>query len=382
MGQSGQIQFQDEKLTPTRLLYYLLYVVLYTFIKRNYNSIVRQLIKLMLTALQPAITQTCKLPATTGVGYLLAIFEAHIAEGKISRDSFDLLALWPFLFEEHQLKQMNLYDSLQEVNSLQLMRLSPPHVKSRHVIICISGWRQEDEPPMDFWGTFVGYWRHAEVFYLRWTSGTAAAFYIKDHFKQGEKRDLGNLLDIYNTSRLHFFKSVNQGQLTGTMLAHYLAKSDFGKNRAVSLTGFSLGGLVTFNCMKMLKRISDHLDPSASSILHDVTLWAAAYTVELTGEYEEKREKAEACTVCNGRFNNCFSVGDHAMTAFMKVMYPGKTPVGYYAIFAKGTETEIREEDVPNCKIPENYDLSEICPGHGIYAEKCGVFLYDVKDAY
>ena len=65
------------------------------------------------------------------------------------------------------------------------MRISPSHVKSRHVIICVSGWRQEDEPPMDYWSTFVGQMKHAEIFYLRWTSGTAAAFYIANHHKEG-----------------------------------------------------------------------------------------------------------------------------------------------------------------------------------------------------
>ena len=58
------------------------------------------------------------------------------------------------------------------------------------------------------------------------------------------------------------------------------------------MVGFSLGGLVTSNTMKTLRRTADHLNPAASRILHDVTTWAAAYMVNLTGEYDEWREKS------------------------------------------------------------------------------------------
>ena len=51
--------------------------------------------------------------------------------------------------------------------------------------------------------------------------------------------------------------------LTGKLLAHYLVKSNFADNRAVTMIGFSLGAVVTFNCMKMLKLINDIVDPRA-----------------------------------------------------------------------------------------------------------------------
>lgn len=61
---------------------------------------------------------------------------------------------------------------------------------------------------MDYWSTFVGQMKHAEIFYLRWTSGTAAAFYIANHHKEGqEKKDIGNVIDVFNTATTSFYKS-------------------------------------------------------------------------------------------------------------------------------------------------------------------------------
>lgn len=57
LDHSAQIKFKDESLAPKELLNYLIYLVLFTLIKKNYNSVVRQAIKLMLTALQPSITK-------------------------------------------------------------------------------------------------------------------------------------------------------------------------------------------------------------------------------------------------------------------------------------------------------------------------------------
>ena len=107
-----EVPNDEEQLTPQTFLFYLLYLVQFTLIKRDYSSVVRQLIKLMLAELQPVISKICKLANDTSVGYLLAIFEVYIAEKKIKRDSFDLLALKQFLFEDEQLKSLKLWDAL------------------------------------------------------------------------------------------------------------------------------------------------------------------------------------------------------------------------------------------------------------------------------
>jgi surfactin synthase thioesterase subunit len=57
--------------------------------------------------------------------------------------------------------------------------------------------------------------------------------------------------------------------LTGIILGFYLAKSSFADNRAISLVGYSLGGVVSFNCMKYLNYLSKKYN-EAGKIINDV----------------------------------------------------------------------------------------------------------------
>jgi surfactin synthase thioesterase subunit len=57
--------------------------------------------------------------------------------------------------------------------------------------------------------------------------------------------------------------------LTGIVLGFYLAKSSFAENRAITLIGYSLGGVVAFNCMKYLNLLSSKYT-EASKIINDV----------------------------------------------------------------------------------------------------------------
>jgi surfactin synthase thioesterase subunit len=41
----------------------------------------------------------------------------------------------------------------------------------------------------------------------------------------------------------------------------FLSKNAFADNRAVNLIGYSLGGVVSFNCMKILRRMVETNDP-------------------------------------------------------------------------------------------------------------------------
>ena len=58
------------------------------------------------------------------------------------------------------------------------------------------------------------------------------------------------------------------------------------------MIGFSLGGVVSFNCMKMLKRLNDSSEKKAGHILNDVQLWAAAYVIDLNKTYEEIKDRS------------------------------------------------------------------------------------------
>ena len=79
-----------------------------------------------------------------------------------------------------------------------------------------------------------------------------------------------NLLNFMNTAKRQFVFAVDQARVAGTLLAMFLTKSSFAANRAVTLIGFILGGVVSFNCMKILKRLNDYTDPKAGKVLNDV----------------------------------------------------------------------------------------------------------------
>ena len=46
--------------------------------------------------------------------------------------------------------------------------------------------------------------------------------------------------------------------------------------------GYSLGGVVTFYMMRVLKRLNDNYESRCGRIINDVQLWAAAYVIDLS----------------------------------------------------------------------------------------------------
>lgn len=170
---------------------------------------------------------------------------------------------------------------------------------------------------------------------------------------------------------------MDQARVAGTLLAMFLTKSSFAANRAVTLIGFSLGGVVSFNCMKILKRLNDYTDPKAGKVLNDVQIWAGAYVLDLNKDYNEVFEKSVYCTVVNGHLNNLYSEMDYALKYGFPRLFKGQKAVGLYPIFE-----DIKEEDKEACKLATNYDFTAEAPGHSCYGPNCNDFLHLVKDAF
>ena len=143
------------------VLFSLLYFVFYDFMKDNYNGIIRQILKLLLRELKDLINSILNVDPSNDVGYLLAIFEKHMASKHISRDRFDLISLKDVLISKEDIAAMNMTQPFEECNICELNRLVPGDVneigqgtfqpatshkpktrgnKSRHVVICISGF--------------------------------------------------------------------------------------------------------------------------------------------------------------------------------------------------------------------------------------------------
>ena len=180
-----------------------------------------------------------------------------------------------------------------------------------------------------------------------------------------------------NTAKRQFVFAVDQARVTGTLLALFLAKSSFAENRALTVVGYSLGGVVTFNLMRTLKRLNDYSDKKAGRIINDVQIWAGAYVLDLNKEYSEVYEKSVNCLVVNGHLNNLYSKVDYALKYGFPVLFKGQIAVGLYPIFE-----DIKEEDKQHCKLATNYDLTEDAPGHSYYGPNCGQFLHKIKDAF
>ena len=48
--------------------------------------------------------------------------------------------------------------------------------RSKHIVIAISGFMQEDQDKDDFWSHLNSYYKHAEVYAVSWTASTPTNF--------------------------------------------------------------------------------------------------------------------------------------------------------------------------------------------------------------
>jgi hypothetical protein len=128
-------------MTKQQFLFSLLYVVFRQFIKNNYNGIIRQLMKLFLREMLQVIGSVIsKVKEIKDVSYLLTIFENYIVPSKIQRDKFDLKQFTKHLLDDELIERLNIKKSLEGCNILEMERISDPKVKSKHVVICITGF--------------------------------------------------------------------------------------------------------------------------------------------------------------------------------------------------------------------------------------------------
>lgn len=197
------------------------------------------------------------------------------------------------LISDENAQKMNLLNSLEKTTVCQLERISCPTVKSKHIVICITGFLQEDQNKAEFWEYLIGYYKHAEIYALSWNASTPTTFLTQGTFgklmisenkkekPKGDKRIFDNLINFMNTGKRQFIFAIDQARVAGTLLALFMSKSSFSENRAVTMIGYSLGSVVVFNCLKMLKRLYDFQTRKAGIIINDIQFWAGAYVLNL-----------------------------------------------------------------------------------------------------
>lgn len=117
------------------------------------------------------------------LGYLLAIFETYAAEDKIKRDLFDLNKMKNILVDKDEMMDLDMEKGLELTTICDLKRVSAPNVKSKHVLICITGFLQESEDKAEFWEHLIAHYKHAEIFALSWNACTPVNFLSSGSFR-------------------------------------------------------------------------------------------------------------------------------------------------------------------------------------------------------
>ena len=69
-----------------------------------------------------------------------------------------------------QTDRFDILKSLEGTTLCELQRVSSPEVKSKHVIVCITGFMQEDENKAEYWENLIKHYKHAEIFAVSWNA--------------------------------------------------------------------------------------------------------------------------------------------------------------------------------------------------------------------
>ena len=130
------------------------------------------MLKLFISDMKPLINLILNQEKSTDCGYFLAIFEKHIVTKKVPRDRFDLIALCNILISPEDVAALNMTEPMSECTICELNRIglksgskdneashsfsaeiensignNPStfeEIKSKHIVIAITGFMQED----------------------------------------------------------------------------------------------------------------------------------------------------------------------------------------------------------------------------------------------
>lgn len=100
--------------------------------------------------------------------FYLQIFEREVAPYcRISNYELKDMGLADF---GEDLSKLEIYEDLKKTTILNLQKISSSNSRSRHVVICISGFLTEEVDKKDSWRFTVNHYKYAEVFAITWNS--------------------------------------------------------------------------------------------------------------------------------------------------------------------------------------------------------------------
>ena len=187
--------------------------------------------------------------------FFLQVYETHFSE-RVKQDKYDIKEYIQAMGKaQEMLEKYSLKEHMASCEVAELIRVSPPEVKSRHVIICIHGFLMQNDDQKKLWAEVADYYKFCEVYALRWTSTAPEQFLDAGVFSKGLSTILSKVQRVanwYNTGKQQYAFAYDQGMLTGYILAYALLNTDIVSGKAVSLIGYSAGSVVEFSCCRAM----------------------------------------------------------------------------------------------------------------------------------
>ena len=195
----------------------------------------REILRLFIEAFDPIIRKYVIQNKNIPIGFFLSVMESKMNTPSSinNKDEFFLKEMGLTMYV-NDVKRNEIEEILKKTSILNLTRISPKPVKSRHVVIAISGFLTEDVDKKDSWRHIVNHYKNAEVFALTWNSLSTTNFFNEGAFK-GKKRKqrVIGAFNIISSGKKQFKYCLDQARVAGTLLATFLLKTDFSSDRAI-----------------------------------------------------------------------------------------------------------------------------------------------------
>ncbi|CDW87868.1 UNKNOWN [Stylonychia lemnae] len=363
----------------------LIYELLNYFIRDCYTASDRELLKMFFMTIQPKVREIIMSNQEINIGFYLTIFEKEISEANPISE-YQLKDIIQSKFQNN-LATFGIDKSIEKTSILNLQRISTT-TRSKHVVICLSGFLTEDVEKEESWRLVVNHYKYAEVFALTWNSLSVSNFWTEGHYKErGGSGFMAKVLFI-KSGKKQFKYAIEQTKVAGTLLALFLLKTDFSNDKAITLIGHSLGTVIIFQVLNVLHHFYKQGNYKAGRIIHDVFLWGGALVLTPQGKYEEIIQKSKLCGVVNGKLSNVYSLKDYVLKyMFMSVMSKFE-PIGMIPIFEDVPEYQRTRNMTPHAakmstlKKAHNYDCTVECPGHMTYSVGANLVLEKIPNSF
>jgi len=237
-------------------------------------------------------------------------------------------------------------------------KLPPKTIKSKHVIISISGFTSQYTKKLQEWRKLNAHFQDTEIFSLHWQSST-----VKD-VMWGTFKTIGHALSTLTSGPMFrpnykleiWHKHYEEAITTGKFLAHVLANVKVFEDCCVSLVGFSLGTVVVAYCLKELEHLKRY------DLIYDAFLIGGAANVNDLESFKPQ-------DVVANKLINIYSKHDWLITSVLKMVHWSVKPVGANPI-------KIKSKKIVNV---DKADLIYGLEAHMNYREVLDVILKEME---